>query len=134
MGKSANIGAWSAGALVVANMIGTGVFTSLGFQLLDTRNSWSILLLWAIGGLVALAGALSYAEAGAFFRRSGGEYHFLSQLYHPLIGYLSGWISLTVGFAAPVALAAMALGAYVQAVIGGSAIIPALVSIFRASV
>jgi len=134
MGKSAKIGSWSAGALVVANMIGTGVFTSLGFQLLDTRNSWSILLLWAIGGMVALAGALSYAEAGAFFRRSGGEYHFLSQLYHPLIGYLSGWISLTVGFAAPVALAAMALGAYVQAVIGGSAILPALMSIFMASV
>ncbi|MDP4711785.1 MAG: amino acid permease [Saprospiraceae bacterium] len=133
MRDSSKIGAWSAGALVVANMIGTGVFSSLGFQLIDTQNSWSIVLLWAIGGVIALAGALSYAESGAFFRRSGGEYHFLSQLYHPLIGYLSGWVSLTVGFAAPVALAAMALGAYVQAATDIPARLPALLAILVAS-
>lgn len=106
------IGARSATALVIANMIGTGVFTSLGFQLADTTNTVSILLLWCLGGAIALAGAFSYAELGAAFRRSGGEYHYLSQLYHPLVGYLSGWVSLTVGFAAPVALAAMAMAAY----------------------
>lgn len=106
------IGARSATALVIANMIGTGVFTSLGFQLEDTTNTVSILLLWCLGGAIALAGAFSYAELGAAFRRSGGEYHYLSQLYHPLVGYLSGWVSLTVGFAAPVALAAMAMAAY----------------------
>ncbi len=106
------IGARSATALVIANMIGTGVFTSLGFQLADTQNSVSILLLWVLGGVIALAGAFSYAELGAYFKRSGGEYHFLSELYHPLVGYLSGWVSLTVGFAAPIALAAMAMSAY----------------------
>lgn len=106
------IGARSATALVIANMIGTGVFTSLGFQLADTQNSISILLLWVLGGVIALAGAFSYAELGAYFKRSGGEYHFLSELYHPLVGYLSGWVSLTVGFAAPIALAAMAMAAY----------------------
>lgn len=106
------IGARSATALVIANMIGTGVFTSLGFQLADTQNSISILLLWVLGGVIALAGAFSYAELGAFFKRSGGEYHFLTELYHPLVGYLSGWVSLTVGFAAPIALAAMAMSAY----------------------
>jgi len=114
MKQKAKIGWVSAGALVVANMIGTGVFTSLGFQLESTQNTWSILLLWSIGGVVALAGAFSYAELGAYYKRSGGEYHFLSELYHPVVGYLSGWVSLTVGFAAPVALAAMAMGAYME--------------------
>ena len=93
-------------------MIGTGVFTSLGFQLQDVTNTWSILLLWSLGGIMAIAGAFCYAEIGSAINKSGGEYVFLSKLIHPLAGYLSGWVSLTVGFAAPVALAAMALGAY----------------------
>lgn len=99
-------------ALVVANMIGTGVFTSLGFQLEDLQNPTTILILWGLGGLIALSGAFSYAEMGTHIQRSGGEYAFLSQLFHPLIGYLSGWISTTVGFAAPIALSAMAFVAY----------------------
>lgn len=104
---------WKVGAaLVVANMIGTGVFTSLGFQLQDVQNTWSILGLWLLGGVLALIGAFCYAEMGSVFRESGGEYIFLSRVYHPVLGYLAGWISLTVGFAAPVALAAMALGEY----------------------
>jgi len=94
-------------------MIGAGIFTSLGFQLVVTQNSWSILLLWSFGAIMALCGALSYAELGTFWIRSGGEYHFLSKAFHPLLGYLSGWVSLTIGFSAPVALSAMALGEYV---------------------
>lgn len=113
MQKQDKIGWKSATALVVANMIGTGVFTSLGFQLQGTTNTISILILWALGGLIAVAGAFAYAELGAKFPRSGGEYHYLSEIFHPAIGYLSGWVSITVGFAAPVALAAMALGEYV---------------------
>lgn len=93
-------------------MIGTGVFTSLGFQLQDVTNTWSILFLWTLGGFMAIIGAFCYAEIGSAINKSGGEYIFLSKLFNPLVGYLSGWISLTVGFAAPVALAAMALGAY----------------------
>ncbi|TXB70147.1 APC family permease [Phaeodactylibacter luteus] len=112
------IGWLSAAALVVANMIGTGVFTSLGFQVVDIKHTWSLLLLWGIGGLVALTGAFSYAELGALYKRSGGEYDFLTRLYHPLAGYLSGWISLTVGFAAPVGLAAMAMGTYLEPATG----------------
>jgi APA family basic amino acid/polyamine antiporter len=95
-------------ALVVANMIGTGVFTSLGFQLKDLSNIFAILTLWLLGGIIALSGALSYAEIGTALKKSGGEYTFLSELWHPLIGYLSGWISITVGFAAPIALSAIA--------------------------
>lgn len=95
-------------------MIGTGAFTSLGFQLKDMQNTISILTLWILGGVLALSGAFSYAEVGTYIRRSGGEYAFLSEIYHPLLGYLSGWISITVGFAAPIALAAIAFTEYFQ--------------------
>ena len=103
-------------AIVVANMIGTGVFTSIGFQVIGIQSAFAIVLLWVIGGIMALCGALVYGEVGAAFPQSGGEYNYLSKLYHPLVGFLSGWVSSTVGFAAPVALASMALGKYVSSV------------------
>jgi APA family basic amino acid/polyamine antiporter len=93
-------------------MIGTGIFTSLGFQVGDLPTGFAIMAVWAVGGICALCGALSYAELGAALPRSGGEYHFLSEIYHPSVGFLAGWISATVGFAAPVAIAAMAFGTY----------------------
>lgn len=105
-----------AAAVVIANMIGTGVFTSLGFQLLELRSPFVLLLLWAVGGLTALCGALSYAELGAALPRSGGEYNFLSRIYHPAAGFISGWVSATVGFAAPTALAALTFGSYMGSV------------------
>ena len=98
--------------IVIANMIGTGVFTTLGLQAEGIANSVALLLLWVIGGVTALCGALCYAELSAAFPRSGGEYHFLSRAFDPVLGQLAGWVSVTVGFAAPVALAAMALGRY----------------------
>lgn len=99
-------------AVVVANMIGTGVFTSLGFQLVTLQSGFALIMLWVVGGVVAICGALSYAELGAALPRSGGEYNFLGRIYHPGAGFVSGWISSTVGFSAPVALAAMTFGAY----------------------
>lgn len=99
-------------AVVVANMVGTGVFTSLGFQLLDIRSGFALLLLWALGGLAALCGAMTYAELGAALPRSGGEYNLLRNIYHPAAGFVSGWVSSTVGFAGPTALAAMTFAAY----------------------
>jgi len=101
-------------------MIGTGVFTSLGFQVRDIPSAFSLVMLWVVGGLVALCGALSYAELAAAFPRSGGEYNFLSRVYRPAIGFMAGWISATVGFAAPVALAAMAFGQYFAGVVPGA--------------
>jgi APA family basic amino acid/polyamine antiporter len=98
--------------LVVANMIGTGVFTTLGLQAAAVPDGAALLLLWVLGAIVALCGALSYAELAAALPRSGGEYHFLSRIYHPTLGRLAGLVSVTAGFAAPVALAAMALGRY----------------------
>jgi APA family basic amino acid/polyamine antiporter len=104
----------AAAALVAGNMIGTGVFTSLGFQLVDVPGGFGIALLWLLGGVIAFCGALSYAELGAAMPRSGGEYHLLGRTWHPLAGFLSGWVSATVGFAAPVALACTAFGTYVS--------------------
>ena len=98
-------------AVVIANMVGTGVFTSLGFQLLEIDSGFVLLLLWAVGGIVALCGALTYAELGAALPRSGGEYNFLTHIYHPAAGFVSGWVSATIGFAGPTALAAMTFAA-----------------------
>ena len=102
----------TATALVIANMVGTGVFTSLGFQVPALPAVLPILTLWIVGGLVSLCGALCYAEVVAMRPRSGGEYHLLREAYHPLAGFLAGWVSLVAGFAAPTALAAMAFGKY----------------------
>jgi basic amino acid/polyamine antiporter, APA family len=103
-------------AIVVADMVGVGVFTSLGFQVKDIPSGFAILLLWIVGGIVALCGVFSYSELGAMFPRSSGEYNFLSRAFHPAFGFLAGWVSATVGFAAPVALAAMAFGEYGKSV------------------
>lgn len=112
MSATTKIGWRSAAALVLANMIGTGVFTTLGLQLELIPSGSVLLLLWAFGGLVAWCGAASYAELGTRLPRSGGEAHFLAEIFHPLLGFLSGWVSLTVGFAAAVALSAFAVGHY----------------------
>jgi APA family basic amino acid/polyamine antiporter len=111
-------------ALVIANIIGTGVFTSLGFQVADIHSGFALILLWVVGGVVALCGALCYSELSAALPRSGGEYHFLSAIYHPALGFMAGFVSATVGFAAPIALAAMAFGKYAEGVLGlGSAVV-----------
>jgi APA family basic amino acid/polyamine antiporter len=108
-------------AVVIANMIGTGVFTSLGFQLLEIRSGFVLLMLWAVGGIAALCGAMTYAELGAALPRSGGEYNFLSRIYHPAAGFISGWVSATIGFAGPTALAAITFAAYATSIAAGEA-------------
>jgi basic amino acid/polyamine antiporter, APA family len=92
-------------------MIGTGVFTSLGFQLLSVQNTISIIILWVGGGLIAICGAFAYAELGSHFRETGGD---LSKVFHPAFGYFSAWAGLTIGFSAPVALAAIAFTKYLS--------------------
>lgn len=106
-----------ASAVIIANMIGTGVFTSLGYQLVDIKSGFVLIMLWVVGGVTALCGALTYAELGAALPRSGGEYNFLSRIFHPGIGFISGWVSATIGFAAPVSLAAITFGSYLSAAI-----------------
>jgi basic amino acid/polyamine antiporter, APA family len=108
------VGFFTACGIVIANIIGTGVFTSLGFQVADIQSGFALLMLWIVGGIAALCGALCYGELSAALPRSGGEYHFLSEIYHPAVGFMAGFISATVGFAAPIALAAIAFGEYFQ--------------------
>lgn len=129
LNKIQKIGFLAAASIVIANMVGTGVFTSLGFQVVEIKSVFAILMLWLIGGLIALTGALSYGELASALPRSGGEYHFLGRIYHPLVGFLAGWVSILIGFSAPTALAAMAMASY------ASQIIPLLPeSIFAAAV
>ncbi|NLB86817.1 MAG: amino acid permease [Bacteroidales bacterium] len=114
------IGLLTAISYVIANMVGTGVFTSLGFQLAGgVTDLAAIMILWLMGGIIAFTGAQVYAELGSVMPRSGGEYHFLSELYHPALGFMSGFFSMFVGFAAPIALASMALGTYFSNVYSG---------------
>jgi basic amino acid/polyamine antiporter, APA family len=102
--------------IVVANMIGTGVFVSLGFQVISIHSDFAIMALWVIGGLLSLCGALCYAELAVALPRLGGEYNFLSRIYHPALGFMAGWISISIGFPAPIAISAMAFGNYFQAI------------------
>ena len=112
-----SVGFLTACSIVIANIIGTGIFTSLGFQLANIQSGFVLLMLWVVGGAAALCGALCYGELGAALPRSGGEYHFLSKIYHPALGFMAGFVSATVGFSAPIALAAMAFGKYLQGVL-----------------
>jgi APA family basic amino acid/polyamine antiporter len=112
-----NVGFLTACSIVIANIIGTGIFTSLGFQLANIQSGFVLLMLWVVGGSAALCGALCYGELSAALPRSGGEYHFLSKIYHPALGFMAGFVSATVGFSAPIALAAMAFGKYLQGVL-----------------
>ena len=107
-------------AIVVGNMIGTGVFTTSGFSLADLGSQYAVLLAWLVGGVLAMFGALSYGALARRIPESGGEYTFLGQLVHPLAGFLAGWVSLLVGFTAPIAAAALALAAYLSAPLGGA--------------
>lgn len=109
----------TATAIVVANMVGTGIFTSLGFQIIDIHSGFALVMLWVIGGICAFCGAMAYGELASTMPRSGGEYHFLSAVFHPSVGFVAGWTSATAGFAAPVALSAMAFSQYFQSVIPG---------------
>jgi APA family basic amino acid/polyamine antiporter len=95
----------SAAALVVANMIGAGIFTTTGFQAADLRHPGFIFALWIVGGILALLGALCYAELGSMMPEAGGEYVYLRETYGPSIGFMSAFVSFTAGFSAPIAAA-----------------------------
>jgi APA family basic amino acid/polyamine antiporter len=106
-------------ALVVSSMVGTGVFTTGGLMLGELPSGWVVLGVWVAAGLLALSGAAVYAELGAMMPRAGGEYVYLTRAFHPAVGFLSGWVSLIVGFAAPMAAGALAFGGYVHGLLPG---------------
>ncbi|HEV8384710.1 MAG TPA: amino acid permease [Candidatus Acidoferrales bacterium] len=109
------LGLGTATSVIVANMIGTGIFTTTGLMLAHVESGWLVLLAWLVGGLVALAGALSYAELATMMPHSGGEYAYLREIYGPLPAFLTGWTSFFVGFSAPVAASAVACAKYLTA-------------------
>jgi basic amino acid/polyamine antiporter, APA family len=116
------LGALVAAALVIANMIGAGVFTSAGFQAAyQFKDPFTMMSTWVVGGVLALCGAACYAELGSLMPHAGGEYVYLRDAYHPVVGFMSGWVSLVVGFSAPIAAAALLFASYLGAVVPGLA-------------
>ncbi len=113
------IGATTAVLLVVGSMVGTGIFTTTGLLVRDLGSPLAVLAAWAVGGLLALCGAVSYAELVAALPRNGGEYQLLGRIYHPVLGFAAGLISLVVGFSAPLAASALAFGHYLSTVFPG---------------
>jgi APA family basic amino acid/polyamine antiporter len=116
------LGLWSGIGLVIANMIGAGVFLSAGFMAQDLRPG-QIMLAWVVGAVIALAGARAYAEIVRIVPRSGGEYRFLSDLLHPALGYFAGWASLLLGFSAPIAIDGLAAGAFLATIVPGVSVV-----------
>lgn len=109
------LGTFSATAIVVANMIGTGIFTTSGLMAAELPSAGWVLLCWLLGGGIALAGSVCYAELATRMPEAGGEYVYLNRLYHPVLGFLTGWTSLIVGFSAPIAASALGFAEYISA-------------------
>lgn len=119
IGPQRQLGTPAATMLVVASMVGTGIFTTTGLLVRDLHAPGAVLAAWAVGGVLAACGALSYAELGAALPRNGGEYQLLGRIYHPAVGFVAGVVSLVVGFAAPLAASALAFGHYLSAIFPG---------------
>jgi len=128
LSRGKQIGPASAAGLVVASMIGSGVFVTSGFMAKDLSPA-AILAGWLFGGVLAASGALCYAAVAARIPRSGGEYRYLHDVYHPYAGYLAGWTSIVFGFAGPIAMAAMAAGAYADVLLWKGAALPIAVAL-----
>ena len=106
------LGLFAVTNIVIANIIGAGIFTTTGFLMDSLGNPLLMLTLWFVGGLIAFCGAIAFGEMGAIFPEAGGEYIFISKLFNPLLGFLSGWLSLIVGFSAPIAASAIGFSGY----------------------
>jgi APA family basic amino acid/polyamine antiporter len=114
------LGLFPATNIVVSNMIGAGIFTTSGLLLAGIGNPLLMLILWAVGGIIAFCGALAYGELGAALPGAGGEYYFLSRLFHPALGFLSGWVSFVAGFSAPIAASALGFSEYFTRAVPGT--------------
>ncbi len=123
------IGVRTATGLVVASMIGTGVYTTTGLLLGGGRSPLGVLAIWLVAGLLSLAGALSYAELAVLYPESGGEYALLGRIYHPGVGFVAGVVSLVAGFAAPIAVCGIAFARYTAAVVPGVPEVPLAVAV-----
>ena len=111
------IGWFTASCVLVSNIIGGGIFTTTGLMARDLGDPLLILLLWFVGALFALGGAMVYSELGAALPHAGGDYVYLREAYGPLVAFLSGWTSFTIGFGAAVAASAISFSSYALRVI-----------------
>ena len=111
------MGAFSGGSIVVASMVGAGIFTAAGYAAEGLEHPITLLVLWGVGGLYSLCGALCYAELGSRFPEAGGEYAYLREAYGPPVAFLSGWISFVAGFSGAIAVFSLALVAYLDAIL-----------------
>lgn len=114
-GLQRRLGSASASAFVVTSMVGAGIFTTSGLMLARLESEWLVLACWILGGTVALAGALSYAELATMMPQAGAEYVYLREIYGRPAAFLTGWTSFFVGFSAPIAASAVACAAYLAA-------------------
>ena len=122
------VGLFTVTNIVIANIIGAGIFTTSGYIMVYLRNPLLMLALWIVGGVIAFFGALSFGELGAAYPKAGGEYYFITRQFHPLPGFLSGWSSLIVGFSAPIAASAIGSAEYFSLVWPGlyNSLLPSL--------
>jgi len=118
-GLQRRLGLFPVTNIVIANMIGAGIFTTSGLLMQDLHNPLLMIVLWIVAGIIALCGALCYGEVGAAIPQAGGEYTFLSRLFHPSLGFLSGWLSFFAGFSAPIAFSAMGSSEYLTRALPG---------------
>lgn len=107
-----SLGLFSLVCLIIANMVGAGVFTTSGFALGDLGSANRVVAAWVVGGLIALSGAVSYGGLVRRMTESGGEYLFLSRVIHPVAGFIAGWVSLLAGFTGAIAFAALTFETY----------------------
>jgi basic amino acid/polyamine antiporter, APA family len=111
-GRIHTIGWFTASCLLISNIIGGGIFTTTGLMARDLGDPMLILMLWSLGGLFAIGGAMVYGELGSRLPHAGGDYVYLREAYGPLVAFLSGWTSFTIGFGAAVAASAISFSAY----------------------
>ncbi|HRA90528.1 MAG TPA: amino acid permease, partial [Planctomycetaceae bacterium] len=111
--NTARFGLTTMTCVVIAGMIGSGVFTTSGYSIAGLQSPARVLLAWAIGGMIAMCGAVAYGELARRLPKSGGEYLYLSRQVHPFAGFLAGWISLTVGFSGSIAIVALTFEEYI---------------------
>lgn len=118
MQPPATLGIVSATTLVAASMIGVGVYTTSGFTLAALGSPDRVIAAWAVGGVIAICGAIGYASLAAKFTESGGEYLFLARSLHPVAGIFAGLVSMLNGFTGAIAIAALGLDQYARPMLG----------------
>src|SRR3984893_13678294 len=110
-GLKRELGVWSAAAIVVGTVIGSGIFLVPSAMARNVGSPWNVFLVWIAGGVLSLFGALSYADLAAAMPEAGGEYVYLREAYGPLWAFLYGWAHMWVAKSG--AIATLATGSYI---------------------